>query len=263
MTVLAFFMSALFSACEKYNTDVVGTSFYPANSLVSRFTHPVYVEYSDSDVRIWGPYQHEVASQNSGTDLTITTMSDSIALIVYGYSRPDSLTTHDSSLRIITDQDVAVYLNNVSMRSSTGMPFEVECPSSVITYLVIPAKSVNRFHDTDTIPSPHCGCISVGGELYFTGIGQLNASSVCGNAISSVGTMVCNYATSVNASTVMGSALSTEGADIRLIKGTWKLYADDPDAIINTCGATVYLGDEAKLYLNDSLYVIPAEPEQP
>ena len=50
------------SGCSDYDTHTIGQNFAPANSLVSQFVHPVYVEYREGGVRIWGPWADAVVA---------------------------------------------------------------------------------------------------------------------------------------------------------------------------------------------------------
>ena len=257
-TVVAVLMlSALLPSCDEYNTDVMGTAFNPANSLVSQFIYPVYVEYGGGDVRVWGPNKDLVSTTSDGARLTVTTLSDSIALIVYGNAEGDTIKPLHGQLHVMADNDFAMYLNGLRLHSEQGPAIDVESDPDRTCYIVVGHKSDNVLTDS-TDPGRGFGCIHVDGALYFDGTGTISVTSQSADAIYAAGGLVCNYALTANLTSLLADAIHTSGNEVRLLKGTWKVY---PGRFpVNTEGAPAYLGEEAKLYINDSLFVIPEEP---
>lgn len=262
--------------CSEYDTHTIGQNFAPANSLVSQFVHPVYVEYREGDVRIWGPWADAVMADADGARLTITSDDDSLALLVYGDARGDSLNPRSGQLRIDIDRDFALYLNGLSLHSTSGPAIEVQADDH-ICYVVVATGSKNVLSDTlyqtqyrDGEILEADGCLYVSGQLYFDGKGSLtvrNAAptrwdadwgdSIHTHALYARGGMVCNYALTANLTSLHGDAIHTAGAEVKLVKGTWNLYPGRNT--INSEEAEIAIGAEAKLYVNDSLWIASAD----
>lgn len=267
------------SGCDDYNTNVLGTKFSPLNSLVSPFVHAVYVEYRDGGVRIWGPNADLVSAQVEGARLSITSQDDSLALVVYGDAMGDSINPLSGQLKISLDRDFALYLNGLSLHSDHGPAIEVQSPEH-ICYLVVSKNSKNFLSDSlyttqykDGMILESDGCLFVNGQLYFDGTGSLTVNNVAmprfdsdlgdsiyTHALYARGGMVCNFALTSTLSSRYGDAIHTSGAEVKLIKGTWNLYPGRE--IINTEEAAITIGENAKIYINDSLYKIPVDTIQ-
>ena len=276
LKVISLLTILVASGCSEYDTDTIGQEFAPVNSLVSQFVHPVYVEYREGGVRIWGPYSDVVSANADGARLSITSADDSLALFVYGNAVGDSLNPLDGQLRIDIDRDFALYLNGLSLHSTSGPAIEVQADDH-ICYIVVTAGSTNALSDTiyqtqyrNGAMLEADGCLYVSGQLYFDGRGTLSVrnaaparwdadwgDSIYTHALYARGGMVCNYALTANLTSLHGDAIHTAGAEVKLVKGTWNLYpARDT---INSAGAEIAIGAEAKLYVNDSLWIASAD----
>ena len=264
------------SGCDDYNTNVIGTAFSPVNSLVSPFVHAVYVEYREGGVRIWGPDADLVTASADGARLSLSSTDDSLALIVYGNAVGDTLMPLHGQLSISIDRDFALYLNGLKLHSRLGPAIEVQSPEH-ICYLVLPKGSQNVLSDSlyvtqyrDGSILEADGCLYVSGQLYFDGAGSLTLNNVAAprfdadlgdtirtHALYACGGVICNYAITASLSSRYGDAIHTSGSEVKLVKGTWHLYPGRDT--INTEEATVSIGDDAKIYVNDSLYTLPSD----
>ncbi len=268
MLILTMFCAL--PGCDDYDTDVIGTAFSPYNSLVSRFVHPVFVEFRGGGVRVWGPYAYLVNDERDGARVTITSDDDSLALVVYGNAVGDSLQPLDGQLKVVMENDFAIYLNGLYLHSSNGPAIEMQADDANC-YLVVTSGSTNVLSDTiyetqyenGSIQEAD-GCIFTSGILYFDGKGTLTVNnhalprwdedwgdSVYTHALYACGGIVCNYALTANLTSLYGDAIHTSGAQVRLVKGTWNLYPGRDT--INTEGAEISVGDSAYIYVNDSL----------
>lgn len=265
--VPTFFMCS----CDEYNTNVLGTRFNPANALVSQFVHPVYIEYKDSDIRIWGPYKDLIDYQIDGQRLSITSVDDSLALLVYGNAVGDTAHYMNGQLKISIDRDFALYLNGLKLHSNSGPAIEVQADEQ-ICYLVVSNNSKNvlsdslyqtQYHDGSIQEAD--GCLYVSGQLYLDGKGQLtiqNAAearydadlgdSIYTHALYARGGVICNYALQADLTSLHGDAIHTSGSEVKLLNGTWHLYPGRDT--ISTEGAAITIGESAKIFVNDSIY---------
>ena len=275
LTILFALILVMFCAlpgCDDYDTDVVGTAFSPYNSLVSRFTYPVFVEFRGGGVRVWGPNAHLVSQQRNGARITITSDNDSLALVVYGNAVGDSVKPLDGQLRVEMEHDFALYLKGLYLHSAKGPAIEVQADEANC-YLVVTNSSTNVLSDSvyetqyaDGHIQEADGCLYVSGMLYFDGKGTLTLNnralprwdsdwndSIYTHAIYARGGLICNYALTANLTSLYGDAIHTGGSQVRLLKGTWNLYPGRDT--INTEGAPVIIGDTATIYVNDSILV--------
>ena len=241
-TLLAVSFTAFaFVGCDKYDTlHETGTSFAPYNSLVARFTHPVYIEYKGGQARVWGPYADEVVIEScDGARLSLSSEADSVALFVYGNAMGDSLAPLHGQLNVTMQRDFALYLNGLYLRSQQGPALSVHAPKATC-YMVLPAKSINQL--ADTLYSPYSdplynACIWIDGTLYLNGTGSISvrnvappmapdaADSLPSHAIWTSGSVLCNYSIQATLISKHGYAIRTDGSDVLLAKGTWHLYA--------------------------------------
>ena len=265
----ALIAPCVWSGCDDYDTDVVGTAFSPVNSLVSRFVHPVFVEYREGDVRVWGPNAGLVDVERDGSRLSLTTSDDSLALIVYGKASVDSLHPLGGQLKVSADRDFALYLSGLRLQSGHGPAVEVQTGDKVC-YVVVTGKtnvlsdSVYTTQYADGYIQEADGCIYVSGQLYFDGTGTLTLNnralprfdtdlgdSIYTHALYARGGVVCNYALTAKLTSSCGDAIHTSGAPVKLVKGTWNLYPGRE--AINTEQAEISVGDAATVYVNDSI----------
>ena len=273
LTILFALILVMFCAlpgCDDYDTNVVGTNFSPYNSLVSRFVHPVFVEFRGGGVRVWGPNAQLVSAERNGGRISITSMDDSLALVVYGNAVGDSLQPLDGQLKVVMENDFAIYLNGLNLHSKNGPAIEVQADDANC-YLVVSNSSTNVLSDTvyqtqyaNGAIQEADGCLYVSGVLYMDGKGTLTLNnhalprwdsdwgdSVYTHALYAKGGMICNYALTANLTSLYGDAIHTGGAQVRLVKGIWNLYPGRDT--INTGGADIIVGDTATIYVNDSI----------
>lgn len=266
---MILFVLSLLSSCDEYNTDVVGKTFSPYNSLVSQYVHHVYVEYKEGDVRIWGP-NRDLVKYTGDSRLTITSEDDSLALFVYGDAvGDDSLHRYHGQLKIEMDRDFALYLNGLRLRSISGPAIDVQAKGH-ICYLVVCNKSTNYLSDS-VYQSPSeagrlDGCLNVNGLLYMDGMGGLDIhsfahprfdetlrDSIYSHAIFARDGMICNYKMSGKLRSDYGDAIYTSGSEVKLLKGSWYFYTGRDT--ICTEDAEITIGEDAQIYLDDSLWV--------
>lgn len=267
----ALLFIAVCMACSEYNTDVLGDNFKPANSLVSRYTHAVYLEFREGEVRAWGPYCDDIILTADGAHASITSTSDSLCIIAYGDAMGDSLATYHGQLSICSQHDYALYLNGLKLFSDNGPAIESQTSARCI--LVVCNGSKNTLQDTcytarigsEGAVEAFDGCLFVRGQLVFDGTGELNiysnalarydavlGDSVYQHAIYASGGMICNYSVKGNLYASSGDAIHTLGTEVNLVKGTWKLYPSHLG--INSEDGLINIGDSAKVLVNDSIY---------
>ena len=91
----------LLASCSEWDTDSLGTSFTPANSVVRVYNNLVYIEYAAPEARVWGPAAGDVTATISGDHVSIRSEAQNVAYFVYGYpASTDTLGTTDGSLTI-------------------------------------------------------------------------------------------------------------------------------------------------------------------
>ena len=235
MLLLSIVAIGQWSSCSKYDSDSVGSSFFPSNSLVRLFTHAVYVEFSENYARIWGRYENDVVATIEGTHLTIQNNSDSLALIVYGY--PSNST--DCSLTIESNRDYALYINKLTMRSVEQTP--IRSKGHGTCYMVIPKNSKNEI---STVSAPAV-IEHQGGSLVLTGEGELSLTNnapanVHPVALNALGGLHCQYALKLSLSCPEGDAIRISDGPMRSSLGTWTFDAGQ-NAISNRSDSIVLI----------------------
>ena len=258
--LLSLLTMGLWSSCEKYNSDSVGTSFYPANSMVRTFTHPVYVEFSSTEARIWGPYLHEVDYSIDGTQVSLTNTSDSLALFVYGYpAAGDSIAETNCNITIESNKHFALYINKLVMRSQQKPA--IKSTGSGNCYMVIPKSSKNEIY---AVSAP--SAIEHQGTLFLTGEGELllrNDSipyqrplSVVPVALEAHGGIYCQYDLKLNILCPEGDAVRVTKGPIRSSLGTWTFEAgqhaisNPSDSIVLIAGTYTGIARDGKFFDN-------------
>ena len=240
--LLLFLLSTLtigiWSSCSKYDTDSVGSQFFPSNSLVRLFTHPVYVEFTQTDARVWGRYAHEVNFSIDGNHITLENHSDSLALIVYGY--PAST---DCSLTIESNSDYALYISKLVMRSMEHTPIYSKSRSTC--YMVVPKNSKNEVYTSGA-----SSAIEHLGRLVLTGEGNLivtnNAPATQHPvALNVKGGLHCQYDIKMSLSCPEGDAIRISDGPMRSSLGTWALDAGQ-NAISNRSDSIVLIAGTYK-----------------
>lgn len=247
-TLLSVLTMGLWTSCDKYNSESVGSKFFPANSVVRNFTHSVYVEFSQDDVRVWGAYTKEVEVAGEGTHLVLTNHSDSLALIVYGYpALNDSAALTDCSITIEGDHAYALYLNKLNLCSQKQPA--IRSASQGICYLVLPKGSKNQLQ---SVQAP--AVFEHNGELIITGEGELSLSNLNSNlrlesapnsaaALLVRGGLRCQYNVKLAMSCPEGDAIRVSDGPIRSSLGSWNLIAGQ-HAISNTNDSIVLIAGE-------------------
>lgn len=258
--LLSLLTIGLWSSCEKYNSESVGSSFYPANSMVRTFTHPVYVEFSSSEARVWGPYIHEVDFSIDGTQVSLTNTSDSLALFVYGYpAADDSAALTNCNLTIESNKNFALYINKLIMRSHQKPA--IKSVGSGNCYMVIPKSSKNEIY---TIAAP--SAIEHHGALFLTGEGELvlcNDSTPYQRPLSTVpvaleaqGGLFCQYDLKLTLQCPEGDAVRITEGPMRSSLGTWKFEAgqhaisNSTDSIVLIAGTYTGIARNGKFFDN-------------
>lgn len=258
--LLSLLTLGLWSSCEKYNTESVGSSFYPANSIVRSFTHPVYVELSANEARVWGPYVNEVDYSIDGTKVSLTNMSDSLALFIYGYPAVgDSAAETNCNIIIDGDKNFALYINKLVMRSQLRPAILSEGRGTC--YMVVPKSSKNEIY---AVSAP--AVIEHHGTLVLTGEGELTLSneqtgherpsSVIPVAMEARGGLLCQYNLKLNLKCPEGDAVRVMDGPMRSSLGTWTFEAgqhaisNPSDSIVLIAGTYTGIAREGKFFDN-------------
>lgn len=236
LAILAVVLGLLpMTACSEWDTDSIGSSFYPANSQVRAFTHQVYVEYTAEKVSVWGPALNEVTASTQGHHVELHNTSDSLALIVYGYpASHDTLATTDGSLTVHSAKPYALYLSGLSLRSQQEPA--LQSLEGGTCHVVLPKKGVNTVY----------GGMAFSGELNFTGAGNLTVWSQQ-HALQAA-SLRCQYGVSVTLHSQQGDGIHLQGP-MQSSLGTWTIHAaqngvSTPDSIVLIAGT--YQGSAAE-----------------
>ncbi len=240
--LLSFMTMGLWTSCDKYNSESVGSRFYPANSLVRLYTHPVYVEFSQDKARVWGAYTDEIDYSIDGTHVSLKNVSDSLALFVYGY--PAANMTSDCSLIIESDRNYALYLNKLTLRSFHKPA--IQSIGSGTCYLVLPKSTKNELYSMSASST-----FEHHGSLVLTGDGELSLENEplaedSGNtslhpiALDVRGGLHCQYDIKLSISCPNGDALRISNGPMRSSLGTWKFEAGQ-HAITNLSDSIVLI----------------------
>ena len=260
LLLLSLLTLGLWSSCEKYNSESVGSSFYPANSMVRTFTHPVYVEFSSSEARVWGPYLHEVDYSIDGTQVSLTNTSDSLALFVYGYpAAGDSAAETNCNLTIESNKNFALYINKLIMRSQQKPA--IKSVGSGNCYMVIPKSSKNEIY---AVAAP--STIEHHGTLFLTGEGELvlcNDSTPYQRPLPDVpvalearGGLFCQYDLKLTLLCPEGDAVRVSDGPMRSSLGTWTFEAGQhaistpSDSIVLIAGTYTGIARDGKFFDN-------------
>ena len=202
----------LLASCSEWDTDSLGTSFTPANSVVRVYNNLVYVEYAVPEARVWGPAAGDVAATVSGNHVSIRSEAQNVAYFVYGYpAGTDTLGTTDGSLTIESRASYALYLEGLSLRCQDGPVFQSLGQDDC--HIVLSRNSVNRLY----------GPIRVGGALSLSGTGSLVVQSQ--STAITAGMLQCQYGVKVNVSSSQGDGISLTHGVLRATDGTWHIDA--------------------------------------
>ncbi len=218
----------LLASCSEWDTDSLGTSFTPANSVVRVYNNVVYVEYAVPEARVWGPAAGDVSSSVDGIHVTIRSEAQNIAYFVYGYpAGTDTLGVTDGSLTIESRSSYALYLEGMSLRCQDGPVFR--SLGSDDCHIVLSRNTVNHLY----------GSIQVGGGLTFSGAGTLivDSESTCITA----STLQCQYGVKINLNSTHGDGIYLTEGVLRATDGTWNIHASH-SAICSTDSILIFGG---------------------
>lgn len=262
LSLLSLLTMGFWTSCEKYNSESVGSTFFPSNSMVRLYTHPVYVEFSQEEARVWGPYTNEVEVSVDGTHVTLHNSSDSLALFIYGYpATQDSTATTDCNIRIESDRNFALYINKLDI-CSQQQPV-VQSVGQGTCYLVVPKGSKNRLY---SVAAP--AVIEHHGSLVLTGEGELSlindapyrrpSPSDPANpvALDVKGGLYCQYELKLSLSCPGGDAVRVSDGPMRSSLGTWTFEAGQnaisnvSDSIVLIAGTYTGVAREGKFFEN-------------
>lgn len=261
LSLLSLLTMGFWTSCEKYNSESVGSTFFPSNSMVRLYTHPVYVEFSQEEARVWGPYTNEVEASVDGTHVTLHNSSDSLALFIYGYpATQDSTATTDCNIRIESDRNFALYINKLDI-CSQQQPV-VQSVGQGTCYLVVPKGSKNRLY---SVAAP--AVIEHHGSLVLTGEGELSLindapyrrpidNPVLPAALSVEGGLYCQSELKLSLSCPDGDAIRVSDGPMRSSQGTWMFDAGQnvisnlSDSIVLIAGTYTGVAREGKFFEN-------------
>lgn len=259
--LLSLLTMGVWSSCEKYNTESVGIKFYPANSVVRIFKHPVYVEFSANEARVWGPYAHEVDFSIDGTEVTIYNSTDSLALFVYGYpAAEDSVAETNCNIIINSSNSYALYLNKLVMRSQQKPAIKSEGIGNC--YMVVPKSSKSEIY---TVSAP--SAFDFAGPIILTGEGELTVSNetspfqrpsdVVPVALQAQGGLYCQYALKLKLLCPEGDAVRVSNGPMLSSLGTWTFEAgqhaisNHSDSIVLIAGTYSGIARNGKFFDNN------------
>ena len=218
----------LLAACSEWDTDSVGTSFTPANSVVRVYNNLVYIEYAAPEARVWGPAANDVTATISGGHVNIRSEAQNVAYFVYGYpASADTLGTSDGSLTIESRTSYALYLEGLSLRSQDGPVFQ--SPGNDDCHIVLSRNAINHLY----------GPIQVAGNLTLSGAGTLtvDSRSTCITAA----TLQCQYGVKVSLNSTQGDGIYLTEGILRATDGTWNINAGH-SAICSTDSILIFGG---------------------
>lgn len=263
LLLLSVLTAGLWTSCEKYNSESVGSNFYPANSLVRLFTHPVYVEFSQEGARVWGPYTDEVDFSVDGTHVSLKNGSDSLALFVYGFpAAADSTDTTDGGLVIESDRNYALYINKLILRSQQQPTLSTKGRGTC--YMVLPKNTKNYVY---AVSAP--SAFDFSGNLVITGEGELTVTNdaalhrpngeplaTAPVALEARGGLLCQYDIKLTFSCPDGDAVRVSNGPMRSSSGTWKFVSGQnalsnlSDSIVLIAGTYSGVAHEGKFIQN-------------
>ena len=258
LSLLSFLTMGFWSSCDKYNSESVGSQFYPANSLVRLYTHPVYVEFSQDGARVWGPYTDEVDYSVDGTHVSLKNVSDSLALFVYGY--PSLNSTSDCSIVIESDRHFALYLNKLTLRSFHKPA--IQSTGSGTCYLVLPKNSKNELYSMSAPATfEHHGTLVLTGEGELTINNEPLADSSGSESLHPVGLDVrgglhCQYDLKLSVFCPAGDAIRVSNGPMRSSLGKWTFdvgqhaISNLSDSIVLIAGTYTGVAREGKFFDN-------------
>ncbi len=211
-SLFALMFLLLLPSCSEWNTDTLGSSFTPANSIVRVYNNLVFVEYTASKARIWGPASDDIQYTINDNHVSIESDAQNVAYFVYGYpAGNDTLGITDGSLSIRSKVSYALYLEGLSLRSQNGPVFQSlgddEC------HVVLSPRSVNHFY----------GAISVGGNMSLSGTGTLTVD--CDSTCITAAMLQCQYAVKVTINSSHGDGICLTKGVMRSTDGTWNINA--------------------------------------
>ena len=201
------------TACSEWNTDTLGTSFTPANSVVRVYNNLVYVEFALPQARVWGPAAADVTATIDGCHVSIQSEQQNVAYFVYGHpaGSADSLGVADGSLSIQSRSSYALYLEGLSLRSQQGPV--LESLGSDDCHIVLSTNSVNHLY----------GSVNIGGDLSLSGTGTLTVESASTSITAR--RLHCQYAVKLSVTSTEGDGIVVTDGVMRAVSGTWHIDA--------------------------------------
>jgi len=200
------------SACDKYNTDVIGEDFAPYNSLVTKYKQLVYVEYREGKAKVWGPYADLVNADVDGLNVKISSDLDSLVIFAYGSAMDEADTHRDASLSIDSRTSFAVYMSGLNLNSTSGVAFE--SLGEETCFLVLSTKSQNHLW----------GSLKTEGPLIIDGAGTLHIDT-SDDALVAKGGVTCSYPVTINISSENGDGVRSDQGMVKIADGKWYVKA--------------------------------------
>lgn len=241
----AVLLAWLAPACGDFDTDVVGTAFRPLNNQVRQFTHLVYVEYTPTGVRVWGPAAKEVSAHVEGCHTTIALSGDSLVLFAYGYPSADTLRQVDASLTVEHGiHPYALYLSGLQLYA-TSRP-AVCSRGQGDTHVVLPPGSSNVLSSRVAPSADAVACLQVDGAVTLSGTGALQVLAVGQpslHALQAEGGLRCAHGVEVTLRSQSADGIHLTGGSMRSSLGKWTFDAGrhaicaDADSIVLTAGS--------------------------
>lgn len=229
LTWLSALVVMVLVSCSKYDTDSMGSQFTPVNSQVRAYTHLVYVEYTPSEARVWGPCKEEVDATVDGLHVRLNNHSDSLVVVAYGYAANHN-PIPSGSLTIDSEHSYALYLSGLTLSCEEGPV--INSTGVGACYMVLPEKSKNSLKSLHMNNArPDDATITSQGIIVLGGTGTLSIcnstppkeSAVCTHGIAAAG-LQCQYGIKVDIESQPGDGIHLRHSMLSSL-GTWQIRA--------------------------------------
>jgi hypothetical protein len=219
-----------FTACEgETDGPAAGEQFTPYNRLVREYKHLVTITYAGTSVQVSGAGADLVRVTRDAASparLTVQSSAKGIAYFVSGKS-------DDGQLRIESTLPYALYLNGLTLRSTSGPA--LYSPTAVDSYVVLCTKSKNTLSDSG-VYADSSACVYLGGRIIFDGDGTLTINSeaaarteagdtLCVHGLTARGGISAPYAVTLNVTAPGGDGIHTADSTLEVGASTYTVQA--------------------------------------
>lgn len=210
------------------------------SSSTPELADKIYIIYNDDDVTVLNPFSDRgIDITTSGADVTVSAASG-IADVEYNILGSSS----DGSLSLTSDQNVLLILNNLSLTSASGTPFNIA--GGITSTLQLTEDSENTIIDSSNNTAK--ASIVSDGALVFEEAGILNVTGNVKHAILSSSTITVSDAT-INIISSASDGFHSEG--FTMDSGTLNITNTSGDGI--DAGATdIVINDGTIIFSSDA-----------